>query len=197
MAETEVIVDTHTEKLTVRLTDEARMLRAKQLASAHQELVQKIDERKALVSALAAQEKEIAASIGALSAAVIAGIEPADVEVKGYVDFTNGLVRYRRTDTGEEIKTRAIREEERQMEVPGTEAIRATICQHLTAKPTNGTLPRYCKTCADAQGDEPRPPLKIVDYADGEQQGETEAAGSPPAEEASQDDSEDRPTSEE
>lgn len=184
MAETEIIVDVHTEKLTVKLTDEARMVRAKQLAEANREHVQKVDEKKALVSALTAQEKEITARIGLLSAAVALGIEPADVEVKGYLDFKNGLVRYRRSDTGEEVKTRAIREEERQMEIPEKEAIRATICQHITAKPTDGTLPRYCRTCEDKQGDEPPRTLTVVDNTE------------PPAEEPADEDSSEVPQDE-
>ncbi len=163
MAETEIVVDVHTEKLTQRLTDEARMVRAKQLAEANRELVAKKEERSALTSALAAQEKEITARIGVLSAAVALGIEPADVEVKGYIDFKSGLVRYRRSDTGEETKTRVLHDDERQMQIPDKEAIRATICQHITAKPTDGTLPRYCKTCQDKQSDEPPRKLEIVD----------------------------------
>lgn len=164
MAENQgVIVDVHTERLTVKLTDEARNLRGQQLARANGDLVEKRNEKAAVMSRLGAEEKEIIARIAALSAEVILGFAPADVEVYGTVDFDNGLVRYRRRDTGEELKTRAIREEERQMEVPGTEAIRAG-CGHITAKPADGTLPKFCKTCQPDE--EPRPPLKIIDYVE-------------------------------
>jgi hypothetical protein len=58
-----------------------------------------------------------------------------------------------------------MKDEERQVKVPGTEAIRATECGHLTAK-EDGVIPKLCKTCQP--DDEIRRPLKIVDVAGGE-----------------------------
>lgn len=61
----------------------------------------------------------VAASIGLLSGRIQSGVEYRDVACEETRNWTLGLVTVIRTDTGEEITRRPMREDEKQMEIPG------------------------------------------------------------------------------
>jgi hypothetical protein len=173
MEETKVAkIETFHRELSVLLTDDEKRQRGMELARAENELTEFNDrERKARLAELKAKESDIRARIAKLAGVVTTGSELRRVECRGDADYANGRVLLYRVDTGELIGDRALKDEERQVKVPGTEAIRATECGHLTAK-EDGVIPKLCKTCQP--DDEIRRPLKVVDVAGGEKDPDAE-----------------------
>jgi hypothetical protein len=151
MEDTMPVIETFHRELPVQLTQEDKLRAGMQLARAQQELHDFEEvERKATLATLKAKQSEIEARISKLGLAVITGTEMRRTECRGEADFKNGRVFQFRNDTGERIGDRALQDDERQLEVPGAEAIRASECGHITAKQA-GAIPKFCGSCAPAE----------------------------------------------
>ncbi len=155
-------------KLMVKLTDDERMAKGQALARAAEELATHHDEAKSVKASLKATETAIVARIGALALVVRQGAELRDVNVFGIADIPNGRVRYYREDTEEFLSDRAIKMDERQTSIPGTnaptgptvltpidggkvdepQAVKAA-CGHVTPF-TGDPSPALCNTCKQA-----------------------------------------------
>ena len=108
------VLKTITEQLPVALTKrEARELGQK-LAQQEGELDAHESRATQVKTELKAREAEIRAQIAAAAMSLRNGTKIADVPVQLEADFDQGVVRYLRRDTGEEIRTRPLGEDERQ-----------------------------------------------------------------------------------
>lgn len=121
------VLKTITEQLPVAL--EMREIRklGQRLAQQEGEITNH-ENRATLVKAdLKAQEAKIRAEISSLTMMINDGTQLRDVSVSLEADYDAGVVRYLRQDTGDEIRTRTLAEEERQVpmfkaeEEPGTD----------------------------------------------------------------------------
>lgn len=176
--ETQATIDRFDRELPVQLTDDEKRQRGMELARAENELSEFNDrERKSKLAELKAKESDIKARIARLAGIVTTGAEIRRVMCRGEADYTNSRVLLYREDTGERIGDRALKDEERQIGVPGTEVIRATVCGHLTAK-EDGVIPKLCKTCKPDE--DARPPLTVVDEVENPPAGEGEEGETPP-----------------
>lgn len=192
-------IEQHQRKLSVPLSDAERIQKGRELAQAHQELESHEVSANEAKASLKAQKTAIESRIQALAAAIRAGSETRDVWCYGVADITNRRIRYFREDTDEYVGDRAIKDDERQLSVPGTEAavlpfkspditagpaetvadeeheppsnVRAR-CGHVTAF-TGDPTPERCSACAHIHQDQPPP--KTLEVIDATEQGSDDA----------------------
>jgi hypothetical protein len=115
------IVGDNVESLPCKLTHEEHRDASKRLARLISERVQLDDRAKAQSAEFLARKKELDAEIRQLGHTVDSETEVRDVKVLYEADVGKGEVYEVRTDTGEKVRTRALRNNERQEQLPGIE----------------------------------------------------------------------------
>ncbi len=105
--------------LRYEFTQEERLKMGEDLAQAHNR-VEEIDEKEASMKAQIKEKRSgLEATIGMLSRNLANGFVMRNIECKVYYDDPHvGEVSAYRTDTGELVKTRAMTDSERQMDLP-------------------------------------------------------------------------------
>lgn len=115
-------IETHTEKLPVKLSQDEFYKRATRIANLHNDLQQHVSASKSAQAVAAARKKELESQIFQLAEAMRSGEETRDVTVNTVMDA--GEVLEIRTDTEEVLRRRAPRADEQQKKLfedePGT-----------------------------------------------------------------------------
>lgn len=112
------IVEEHLEDLPVKLADEEVRRKGEELAAAQGELQGHAEHEKEAKATLKSDRAAIEARIQKLAMQIRNKTETRPVEVFGRADYAAGSVTYVRKDTDEEIRRRAMREDERQLGIP-------------------------------------------------------------------------------
>ena len=110
---TEVIAR-HTEDLTCQLTTEEVIERGARLAEVEHELAKHARHKQQVASQLKTEEKRLEAERHNLAQQVRSRCEMRPVEVEELADYVRGTVSTLRTDSGQVVHSRALRDSERQ-----------------------------------------------------------------------------------
>jgi hypothetical protein len=102
------------ESLPVELTTAELLATGAEAAKQFQEQATHAAHKKEVMAELKARETQIQAQVAALHSKLLSGREHREVQVEVYSDFERNVAVYVRTDSGEEIRTRALAADERQ-----------------------------------------------------------------------------------
>ena len=108
------IISKHVEELPCRLTQEEWEERATRQADVVKEIEQHEGHEQQVKADLKATRTRLEAELAKLACQVKGHAEIRPITVEALADFRSGIVREVRVDTGEQVRTRALREEERQ-----------------------------------------------------------------------------------
>ena len=106
-----------TKALPVKLTDVEVLQYGRDVARAHSERERIKDELDSVKADYKGKIMEQDATIGKLTPRIHSGIETRDVECVEVKNWTKATVQITRTDTGEVIESRPMREDEKAMEL--------------------------------------------------------------------------------
>jgi hypothetical protein len=115
------VIQVLVEDLPVELSKRELRELGGQLAAQTEEMEKHQSHAKDAKAELKSTEMSIAAQIKTLSLRIRSGTKVVPIQVHAEADFDEGVVRYLRSDTGEQIRTRPLAAEERQRHIPGTE----------------------------------------------------------------------------
>lgn len=113
-----VQVRKETKQLACKLTEAEVTQYGRDLAGCHSDYARVEAEFAAIKSDYKGKLEGIDAKIGMFSGRISSGLESRDVACEETRNWTLALVRTIRTDTGEQLEQRPMREDEKQMEIP-------------------------------------------------------------------------------
>lgn len=128
------LIETKKEDLPVEITDKERQERSLALARKIAERTRQDDDAKRTAADQSARKKTITAEINRLADVVSSGKEVRPVEVKVWGDFKTSTVVEERSDTGEMLRERAMRSEERQTEIAPPDKLTSITTPKAVAK---------------------------------------------------------------
>ncbi len=113
------VLETFTEHLPCKLTEEDMLQRGAELSAAELNLAEQKEEAKAVRASLTAMEKKLQGVVSYLAVVLKDGEEDREVECQSIAKFDKEEVIIQRLDTGDVIRKRPLTDQDRQSPLPG------------------------------------------------------------------------------